>query len=74
MVYLRQEANAMGHKNSGLDRGKKKKKKKKRKNPHLPVVTVGTSTTPRAIYYHIFGTGRELSCQCEMPGEIHCAC
>lgn len=47
---------------------------KKRKTPHLSVVTVGTKTPQQAKYYHIFGTGSELSCQAEFPGKIYCPC
>lgn len=62
MVYLRQEANAVGYQDSGLDREKEKKK-------HISLIcTVGTDSTQQAKY--IFGTGNELLCQGEMHSEI----
>lgn len=63
MVNLRQEANAVGHQDSGLDMEKGKK--------HIFLIcTVGTDSTQQAKYYHIFGTENELLCQGKIPNEI----
>lgn len=51
VVNLRQEADAMGHQNSGLDRMKKSK------SPQLSAGTVRTSTAQRPPHHRVAGHG-----------------